>query len=77
MQDVFYRVSTADRARELGIRGWARNLADGSVEVVICGDEKAVSALCAWLWEGPPSARVTSVSVEQWSGAPADGFRVL
>ena len=39
VQGVFYRATAARRARELGIRGHARNLPDGHVEVLACGDE--------------------------------------
>lgn len=76
VQGVFYRARTAERARGLGIRGWARNLSDGTVEVVMNGAETSVAALCAWLWEGPPAARVTGVRVEEWSGLPGDNFSV-
>ena len=76
VQGVFYRARTAERARGLGIRGWARNLSDGTVEVVMNGAEASVTALCAWLWEGPPAARVTAVRAEEWSGSPGEGFTV-
>ncbi len=58
VQGVFFRASTRDRALQLGLRGWARNLADGRVEVLAAGDEAALDALAAWLREGPPMARV-------------------
>ncbi|MGD9388697.1 MAG: acylphosphatase [Gammaproteobacteria bacterium] len=64
VQGVFFRDSTARRASELGVTGVARNLPDGTVEVLACGDEAAVAALCEWLWEGPPAARVDGVDVE-------------
>ena len=64
VQGVFYRASTRQRALELGVAGFARNLADGRVEVLACGDPGAVQALCDWLWQGPPASRVTSVEVE-------------
>jgi len=64
VQGVFYRASTRQRARELGVTGYARNLADGRVEVFACGDAAAVQALCDWLWQGSPSSHVTSVEVE-------------
>jgi acylphosphatase len=64
VQGVWYRASTAQRARGLGVTGYARNLADGRVEVLACGEPSAVDALCAWLWEGPPAARVSNVRVE-------------
>ena len=58
VQGGFFRASTRDRALQLGLRGWARNLADGRVEVLAAGDEAALDALAAWLREGPPMARV-------------------
>ena len=63
VQGVFYRASTRERARELGVTGYARNLPDGRVEVLACGKPDAVEALCRWLWQGPPSSRVTAVEV--------------
>jgi acylphosphatase len=64
VQGVWFRASTVQRARGLGVTGYARNLADGRVEVLACGEPSAVDALCTWLWEGPPAARVADVRVE-------------
>lgn len=64
VQGVFYRASTRQRAIELGVTGHARNLADGRVEVLACGDPAAVAALCEWLWQGSPAAQVSAVEVE-------------
>ena len=61
VQGVFFRQSASDVARELGLRGWCRNLHDGSVEVCACGDEADVNQLYAWLHQGPPAARVDRV----------------
>ena len=61
VQGVFYRASTRDRARELGVTGHAINLPDGRVEVLACGEPQAVSDLCRWLWQGSPASRVTVV----------------
>ena len=49
VQGVFYRATAARRAQELGISGHARNLPDGRVEVLACGEEPAVSAFVSWL----------------------------
>jgi acylphosphatase len=65
VQGVWYRASTAERAVALGVRGHARNLPDGTVEVVAAGEQQAVDALLAWLGQGPPLARVTSVEIEE------------
>ena len=64
VQGVWYRASTAERAAALGVRGHARNLPDGTVEVVAAGEQEAVDALLAWLRQGPPLARVTRVEIE-------------
>jgi acylphosphatase len=63
VQGVFYRSSTARRARELGVSGYAMNLPDGRVEILACGEVEYVQALCDWLWEGPPAAHVTDVEI--------------
>ena len=63
MQGVFYRGTTATRARELAIRGYARNLADGRVEVLAYGEEAAVQTFVTWLWTGSSASKVTSVEV--------------
>lgn len=65
VQGVFYRQSTANRALQLGLRGYARNLADGRVEVLVVGEPDRVAELLLWLWRGPPAARVTEVLVEE------------
>jgi len=62
VQGVYFRGATQRRAEELGVTGYARNLPDGRVEVLACGAADAVASLCEWLWEGPPSARVTAVN---------------
>jgi acylphosphatase len=74
VQGVFYRASTREQALALGLAGMARNLADGRVEVIACGELQAIERLQRWLYEGPPAARVEEVIrevCEDWSG---DGF---
>jgi acylphosphatase len=61
VQGVYFRHSTRLEARRLAIRGIARNLPDGSVEVVAHGDVAAVEELRAWLQHGPAEARVDEV----------------
>ncbi len=69
MQGVFYRASTRYRAEALGVTGHARNLPDGSVEVLACGRPEAVEALCRWLWQGSPASSVTGVELEDVEAA--------
>lgn len=71
MQGVGFRASTARQARTLGVAGVARNLADGSVEVLALGAPAAVEALVDWLRHGPPMAEVSAVRVEEAGDLPA------
>lgn len=73
MQGVYYRASTAEHARALGLCGYARNLADGSVEVLVGGPPAAVQQLLDWLWTGPPLARVSAVIVGDADAAELPG----
>jgi len=61
VQGVFFRASTRQQALQLGLRGYAKNLPDGRVEVVAVGDSTALQALRQWLWQGPPAANVIDV----------------
>jgi acylphosphatase len=61
VQGVWFRAATRERALSLHLRGYACNLADGSVEVAATGAEVAVDALEQWLWQGPPLAKVSAV----------------
>jgi acylphosphatase len=61
VQGVFYRATCVRKATELGLTGFARNLADGRVEVLACGEPGAVEIFVKWLWEGSPASRVTAV----------------
>lgn len=65
VQGVWFRAATAQRAVALGLRGHARNLTDGSVEVLMAGEPAAVESLTEWLWTGPPLARVSAVIVTE------------
>lgn len=61
VQGVFFRASTREQALRLGLRGYAKNLADGAVEVLAVGEGDAIDALEQWLHVGPPNARVGAV----------------
>ena len=61
VQGVFYRASTQEQAQKFSLTGYAKNLPDGSVEVLACGEPADVAALCDWLWRGPLHAKVDSV----------------
>ena len=64
VQGVFFRGTTQREASKLGVTGYAKNLANGSVEVLACGEEDVVAELREWLWLGPAAAKVTHVKCE-------------
>jgi acylphosphatase len=77
VQGIWYRGSMQAEARRHGVRGWVRNLVDGSVEAVVEGDAAAVRALADWCRTGPPGAHVVDV-VERREPAGDDlaGFEI-
>lgn len=77
VQGVGFRYAAVEQGRRLGLDGWARNLPDGSVEVVAAGEQAAVDQLVSWCRTGPPSARVASVDRSQGPAEPLPaGFGV-
>lgn len=78
VQGVFYRASTQEEAQRIGVNGWVRNRADGSVEVLVTGDADRVDRLIGWLSEGPPMSQVSRVSIEEQgdSASVFNGFEI-
>lgn len=74
VQGVFFRASTQREARRLGVTGVARNLPDGSVEVIVCGGDRALDSMIEWLHRGPELARVAGVTVTEFDGPVAPDF---
>jgi acylphosphatase len=63
VQGVYFRQSTAEQGRALGLEGLVRNLPDGRVEVVAEGERARLEALLAFCRRGPPAVEVS------WTGA--------
>ena len=63
VQGVFYRSSTQQYARALGLRGWVRNRLDGRVELLASGSGEQLEELEKWLEIGPEYAKVTNIEV--------------
>ncbi len=76
VQGVWYRASTQDQAKALGLTGWARNLPDGRVEVLACGERDNLQDLYAWLQIGPQLAEVKDVTYEELPWQEFDRFGV-
>ncbi len=63
VQGVFYRQSAITKAKALNLTGWIKNLPNGDVELVACGDKEALQLLQQWLWKGPKLANVTEIII--------------
>jgi acylphosphatase len=74
VQGVFFRASAREQALRLGLTGYARNLSDGRVEILACGEPDQVSQLREWLRNGPPAAEVTGVACEPVAFQQLSGF---
>lgn len=79
VQGVGFRYYAQDEARELGLRGWVRNLADGRVEAQAAGPAEAIARFAAALRRGPRGALVTDLVIEDLAAAPeraGGGFHI-
>ncbi|GHC27027.1 acylphosphatase [Aidingimonas halophila] len=77
VQGVCFRRATQERALQAGVTGYAKNLPDGRVEVLLCGEGDAVNAVSQWLWHGPPDAQVTHIEWEGVEWRDRDAFLTL
>lgn len=65
VQGVWYRQSTLEEAKRLGLRGWVQNLANGDVEILVEGEEKTLGELVDWCKNGPPLAVVEDINIKE------------
>jgi acylphosphatase len=75
VQGVFYRAWSAEEAQALGLRGWVRNRSDGTVEMLVHGEEDAVRRFIERCRDGPPAARVERIDVEDTRDEVPAGFQ--
>lgn len=76
VQGVWFRAATQEQADELGLTGWVRNLPDGRVEVLACGEKEKLMQLQEWLKQGPPHARVDEMRREEVSWQEFTRFEI-
>jgi acylphosphatase len=74
VQGVYYRGTAVSQARAAGLSGYARNLADGRVEVLVQGPDAAVEVFIQWLWVGSVASKVEALEVRHIQTAPRVGF---
>jgi len=72
VQGVFFRAATRDKALQLGLHGWVRNLSTGHVELLVNGEQENIEKLEQWLWQGPKFAEVDEVKSEILGDADVD-----
>jgi len=76
VQGVGFRASTRREAAATGVDGWVQNLPDGRVEAVFEGPPDAVEALVAWCRDGPQTAAVEDITVQDEAPAGLEGFEI-
>ena len=74
VQGVFYRGWSVEQASALELAGWVRNRRDGTVEMLVSGEEAAVAEMIARCRRGPPAARVDRIEVEESADEVPTGF---
>lgn len=77
VQGVFFRDGTQKKAKELALTGWVKNINNGDVELLACGERDAIMILTEWLWQGPEKAEVSNVHWEEVKYENHDDFVVL
>ena len=65
VQGVYFRVSSQQIAIEYSLSGYARNLTNGDVEVLMCGEEQNIKKMIKWLEQGPVGAEVSNIEVQK------------
>jgi acylphosphatase len=76
VQGVFFRAEARGRAESLGVAGWIRNAADGTVEAVFEGLDERVDSMVEWCRRGPRGAAVAGVEAETVEPTGETGFSV-
>ena len=76
VQAVWYRKYTLDKAVELHLTGFVKNLPDDSVYIIATGTAEQVQQLVEWCWTGSPGSKVLSVIVKEIESQQFDRFAI-
>lgn len=76
VQGVFFRATARENARRLGLTGWVKNLHDGRVEIMACGDRTALERFVTWLHQGSPLSSVDEVRLSPVPYTKFSGFEI-
>jgi len=77
VQGVFFRASTREEAKKLGLSVWVRNLPNGRVEGRASGPEASLHTFRLWLQQGPPMAKVSNLEIEEVEDSGRNDFATL
>lgn len=77
VQGVWFRRFTQQKAESYGVVGWVRNVSDGRVQAILCGDEKSVRQVESWMSQGPELSNVAEIISEQTEWQEYAAFSVL
>jgi acylphosphatase len=77
VQGVFFRASTKEKANELGIKGWVKNMPEGNVEVLAAGNKDQLENFIEWCRRGPTQAIVSDVIVSNAEESFLNEFRII
>ncbi|WP_031435014.1 acylphosphatase [Methylomarinum vadi] len=70
VQGVYFRAFTQKQANKLNLTGYAKNLSNGEVEIIACGNKSQLEKLIAWCHKGPIMAKVSSVQTKPLPEVP-------
>lgn len=78
VQGVFFRASTKQTADVLGIKGWVKNMPDGTVETLAEGESKELEKFIEWCKNGPANANVTGIDINNdIATGEFDNFKIV
>ncbi|UGA56274.1 acylphosphatase [Vibrio sp. VB16] len=77
VQGVGFRYHTCHEGNKRGLTGYAKNLDNGDVEVIACGDESSIESLHDWLKKGPRMSIVNQLLSQQLEFKSYKGFNIL
>ena len=78
VQGVFFRALTKQTADELGIKGWVKNMSDGTVETLAEGESRDLEIFIEWCKNGPANANVTGIDINNENATGEfDSFKIV
>ena len=76
VQGVFFRAHTKEKAEELNLAGWVKNLPDGRVEAVFEGEQDQINKMLVWCYQGSPTSQVDQVDIRNEKPQSLKGFKI-